>query len=89
MSDPRQNSPPQKLKVKEWVTRVEERRSKIVTFLLWAYAFLLVTTVVCFFLEGFHFRGFDLDTGLLKWLGVATIGAIGGLLTITIRASFK
>ena len=82
--------PPDNLNVKEWVTVTStERQSRIVTFLLWSYGFLIATTMLIFFLEGFHFRGFNIDVGLLKWLGVGTIGEIGGLLTLTFKASFQ
>jgi hypothetical protein len=79
-----------KLDVKDWVTVVNtERQAKMVTFLLWSYGFLIVSTMLIFFLEGFHFDGFNIDVGLLKWLGGATIGEIGGLLVISFRACFR
>jgi multisubunit Na+/H+ antiporter MnhB subunit len=50
---------------------------------------LLVSTVSLFFLQGFKPGGFNLDGALLKWLGLATVGEIGGLLTLTFGAIFK
>ena len=58
-------------------------------FLLVAYGFLLVSTISLFFLEGFKPLGFNLDGTLLKWLGLATVGEIGGLLTLTFGAIFR
>lgn len=82
--------PPEQLKPKEWVTAVHLGfQQQIVTFLLWAYGFLLVVTATILFFQGFHLGGFSLDAALLKWLGAATIGEIGGLVVFTVRASFK
>jgi hypothetical protein len=82
--------PPEQLKPKEWITAVHLGfQQQIVTFLLWAYGFLLVATTTILFFQGFRLRGFALDPALLKWLGGATIGEIGGLLVLTFRASFK
>ncbi|MGA7340717.1 MAG: hypothetical protein WBE72_23450 [Terracidiphilus sp.] len=81
---------PEQLKLKEWVSAVHVGfQQQIVTFLLWAYGFLLAATVTIIFFQGFHFKGFALDSAFLKWLGGATIGEIGGLLVFTFRASFK
>jgi hypothetical protein len=80
--------------VKEWVTEVTVTndlgtKSRIVTFLLWAYGGLLATTMGIFFLQGFsHVTGFSLDLGTLHWLGGATIGEIAGLLGITVTHYF-
>jgi hypothetical protein len=62
---------------------------QIVTFLLRAYGVLLAATMAIFFLQGFHLAGFSLDAAILNWLGGATIGEIGDLLVLTVRASFK
>jgi hypothetical protein len=81
---------PEHLKHEDWLDAVRlDFQQQIVTFLLWAYGFLLLATVVVIFLQGFHFRGFDLDASLLRWLGGATIGEVGGLLIFTLRASFS
>jgi len=42
-----------------------------------------------FFLQGFRLWGFQLDSALIQWLGAATIGEVGGLLTLTFAAIFK
>ena len=82
------------VQVKNWVTEVTTRhqielQKLIVIFLLWAYGLLLVVTVGVIFLQGFKVRGFQLDSGFLKWLGGATVGEVGGLLTLTFGAIFK
>ncbi len=79
---------------KDWATKVTlshqlDLQQKIVIFLLVAYGFLLVSTISLFFLEGFKPLGFNLDGTLLKWLGLATVGEIGGLLTLTFGAIFR
>jgi hypothetical protein len=81
---------PEQLKVREFVSASHVGfQQQIITFLLWAYGFLLVATMGIFYLQGFRVGGFSLDAALLKWLGGATIGEIGGLLVLTIRASFR
>jgi hypothetical protein len=64
-------------------------REKMIAFLFWMYGFLLVSTVVIIFLQGFKVKGFSLNLGFLHWLGGATIGEIGILAGITYRALFK
>ena len=90
MSPPKKTAkgPPTNVATKTWVNevRVGFQRS-ILTFLFVAYGFLLVTTITIFLLQGFHAWGFSLDNALLKWLGAATIGEIGGLLYVTFKAS--
>lgn len=89
------------LPAKEWITTVEEwevvastqsdikARERIVMFLLCAYGGLLVATVIILFLQGFQAWGFKLESGVLHWLGVATIGEVAGLLMITIKSLFR
>jgi hypothetical protein len=82
------------VQVKTWVTKVITEHKialqrLIIRFLLWAYGFLLVVTMGIFVLQGFKLWGFQLDSGLMKWLGGATLGEIGGLLTLTFGAVFK
>jgi hypothetical protein len=90
MSPPKGSAkgPPANVPAKSWVgdARVGFHRS-ILIFLFAAYGFLLAATIAIFFLQGFHAWGFSLETSLLKWLGAATIGEIGGLLYITFKAS--
>jgi hypothetical protein len=83
-------SAPAELKPKEWVAAVHLGfQQQIITFLLWAYGLLLAATMTILFLQGFHAWNFNLDTKLLMWLGGATIGEIGGLLVLTLRATFR
>jgi hypothetical protein len=80
--------------VKEWVLEVTtandlDMKSRIVTFLLWAFGGSLAATIVIYGLQGFsHVTGFSLDKEFLRWLGAGTIGEIAGLLTITIKYLF-
>ena len=64
-------------------------RSRISTFLFWAYGFLIVATIVIFLLQGFRVKGFNLSEGLLRLLGATTVGEVAGLITLTIKATFK
>jgi hypothetical protein len=78
------------LRVKNWVTGVTtQQQVKVINFLLWAYGGLLTATMLIFFLQGFRIWGFSLDVGLLRWLGGATVGAMAGLLALTLRAVFR
>jgi hypothetical protein len=61
----------------------------MVTFLLSAYGGLLAGTLTLFFLQGFRTAGFHLEESTMHWLGGATIGEIGGLLTMTFGYFFK
>jgi hypothetical protein len=72
--------------VKDWATI---RKDRVLTFLLWSYVALLAATVLILLLQGFKLWGFSLESSLLYWLGGATIGQGGGLLTIAITATFK
>ena len=83
-------NPPAQLQPKQWISAVHvEFQQQIITFLLWAYGFLLITTVSIIFLQGFRLWGFGLDSKFLLWLGAATVGEIGGLLALIFRSAFK
>jgi hypothetical protein len=75
----------EKATVLHWI----DTQKLIIRFLLVAYGFLLVVTMGMFLLQGFRLEGFNLDRGLLMWLGGATVGTVGGLLTLTFGAVFK
>ena len=80
--------------VKNWVIAVTTEhiirsQRRIILFLLCAYGFLLVVTMGIFVMQGLNLWGFHLDNAILKWLGAATVGEIGGLLMLTFRAVFK
>jgi hypothetical protein len=79
------------LPIKDWVTRVttEHRlalQKRIITFLLRAFGSSLLAALGIFLLQGFGF--IRLSEAVLKFIGTATIGAMGGLLTITFRSVF-
>jgi hypothetical protein len=79
------------LPTKDWVTRVttEHRlalQKRIITFLLRAFGSSLAAALGIFLLQGFGF--IKLSEAVLKFIGTATIGAMGGLLAITFRSVF-
>jgi hypothetical protein len=47
-----------------------------------------LTSLALFCLQGFHAWGFGLETGLMHWLGGATIGAIGAVASMVYRGTF-
>ncbi len=80
--------------VKDWVTKATashkiDLQKQIVRFLLAAYGALLAASVLIYLLQGFALWGFKLSETDLKFVGTATIGAIGGLLTLTFREVFR
>jgi hypothetical protein len=81
------------LPVQDWVTKVTTvhkigLQSRIVRVLLTAYAGVLGVVMLILILEGFRMWGFHLSEGVLQWLGAASVGAIAGLLTLTMRGVF-
>jgi len=90
----RSRSPSSSPAIKDWVTQVTTEnqinlQQQIVTVLLRAYGGLLVTAVGAFYLQGFNAWGFHLDDKLMMWLGGATIGAIAGFITLSLKGVFK
>jgi hypothetical protein len=86
-------SPVTILTIKEWATKatVEHNiglQKQIVSFLVRAYGSLLAASVATFLLQGFGIGGFKLSETVLRYVGAATIGEIGGLLALTFRAVF-
>ena len=84
---------PVPITVEEWVTKATadhtfHLQNQIVRFLLRAYGGLLAASVLIFLLQGFGIWGFKLSETVLKFIGAGTIGEIGGLLTLTLRAVF-
>jgi hypothetical protein len=96
MPDPRsfgRIAPVTVLTVKQWATKATVEHSiglqkQIVTFLVRAYGSLLAASVSIFLLQGFGIGGFKLSETVLRYVGAATIGEIGGLLALTFRAAF-
>lgn len=81
------------LPVQDWVTQVTtehkiDLQSRIVRVLLTAYAGLLCVVMLIFLLQGFRMWGFHLIEPVLQWLGAASVGAVAGLLTLTLRGAF-
>jgi len=80
---------PKEFLERETTLRTLRMREKLLTALLYLYSFLVIATTAIFFLQGFHFRGFDLDSSLLMWLGGATVGEVAGLITLTVTHYLK
>ena len=72
----------------ERVTDVSLKK-KIATLLITYFGLALLFTFGIFVLQGFHFLGFNLDAHVLNWLGAATIGELGGLITIMVKSLFN
>lgn len=82
------------LTVKDWVTKATanhkfDLQKHVIRFLLPAYGALLAGAVLIHLLQGFALWGFKLSETDLKFVGGATIGCIGGLLTLTFRTVFR
>jgi hypothetical protein len=82
------------LTVKDWVTKATanhkfDLQKHVVRFLLPAYGALLAGAVLIYLLQGFALWGFNLSEMDLKFVGGATIGCVGGLLTLTFRTVFR
>jgi hypothetical protein len=91
--NPPRSYEPATLSVRDWVTKATaghtfHLQKQIVGFLLRAYGGLLAASVLIFFLQGFGIWGFRLSETVLKFVGAGTIGEIGGLLALTLRAVF-
>ena len=94
MDDPESPEGRVKLFPKEFVQQVGEfsligLRERAATFLFVVYGCLIVVTLGIFVLQGFHFRGFDLQCGLLNWLGGAALGEVAGLAVMVYGFLFK
>ena len=90
---PSPSEEPSPLSVKDWVTKVTtdhtiNLQKRIVSLLLRVYGALLAASILIFLLQGLSLWGFKLSETVLKFVGAATLGEIGGLLTHTIRAVF-
>jgi hypothetical protein len=64
-------------------------KGKLVNFLLFSFGGVVIATFTIFFFHGFKLGGFILPESLLRWLGVATIGEIGGLASLVYGAFFR
>ncbi len=65
-----------------------EMQAILVKWLVKAFVFLLVSTVIIIFLQGFKAFGFELEKGFLHWLGGAAVGEVAGILVIIIKYLF-
>ena len=85
---------PTSLTPKEFLDREETLhtialRERAATFLFISYSLLLFSTMAIFFLQGFNAWNFNLDLEILRWLGGATIGEVGGLAALVYGALFR
>jgi hypothetical protein len=85
---------PQALTPKQYIDRVTtlhrmDMQRGALHFLYWAYGFMLASTMLIIFLQGFRVRGFNLDATFLKWLGAVTLGEVGGLAATVYGALFR
>src|SRR4030081_3828547 len=48
-----------------------------------------LTTLALFVLQGFHYHGFSLEAGLVRWLAGVTVSVVGGLATIVYKSLFR
>lgn len=73
--------------------RQMEHQMKLQNYLAkFACAFLGFSSFVALFLfcaQGFSLWRFRLDTGLMHWLGVVTIGTLSGLMYVVYRSTFS
>ena len=85
---------PTPVTVKDWVTKATashkiDLQKRIVGFLLLAYGSALAASLLIYLLQGFALWGFKLSETDLKFIGSATVGEIGGLLTLSFREVFR
>ena len=85
---------PDKVPLDSYIRSVERIRDmaikdKLVNFLLFSFGGAVIATFAIFFFHGFKLGGFILPESLLRWLGVATIGEIGGLASLVYGAFFR
>ena len=77
------------LKTLEEREEISYQKRIAIFFSFGAYAILIVSTIIIIFLEGFHRYGFDIDDGLLKWLGITILGEVAGLAGLVYGSLFK
>ena len=89
-----QREAPQRLTSKEFIAQEQAMsdinlREKMVNTLLRIYSLLIAVTVIIFLLQGFKLGGFNLPEELLRWLGIATVGEVGGLAALVYGSLFR
>jgi hypothetical protein len=92
---PKRNSAkePKAGKTKDWLRKAEQQNLELQRWWVWyvfsVYALAIIATFSAIFLHGFHLWKFSLDLTILRWLGVATVGEIGGLVYLVVKFVFK
>jgi hypothetical protein len=66
-----------------------KRRDYTLAFFFFCFGTSVITTNTIFFLQGFHYCGFSLESELMIWLGGATIGQLGIIGTLIYKHYFK
>ena len=61
----------------------------LVSFACWILGLASITTLAMVCFQGFHFRGFSLESRLMQWIGATTLGVVASLVTIVYRALFR
>ena len=74
---------------KERVRHEMKMQRILAAFVCCVFGTSCLASMAIFFLQGFRLRGFRLETELMHWIGVATIGVIGTLASIVYRALFR
>lgn len=72
-----------------WYSSLIKLRERAASSLLILYAFMVVCTLTIYFFQGFHLWGFNLSQRSLDWLGIATIGEIGGFIAAILSSIFR
>ena len=84
---------PRPIKALDWNGRMRQQAVELqrlwVWYVLTIYALAVVATFTVIFLNGFHVRGFNLDLGILRSLGVATVGEVGGLVYVVAKLTCR
>lgn len=68
---------------------ITDQKKLAIKYLFTIYSVLIFSTLAIIFLEGFHLYGFDIDDGLLKWIGMSILGEVAGLVGLVYGSLFK
>lgn len=73
----------------EWMRHTMHMQRMLAIFVCTALALSLISALGIFYLQGFHWMGFNLPENLMHWIGLATIGAIASLSSMVYGAFFE
>jgi hypothetical protein len=85
---------PVKLTPKQWIDQAVTLHTigmqvLIVRSLLALFALGFVSGLAMFLMQGFHTLEFHLEKEEMRWIGGATVGSLGGLITTVVGALFR